>query len=134
MAEYVGGESMAVAIGDPITFVNKVDDAISRKSAINTVMSLYGKCDTLSMDDYRDMLIGALEVLPPTHPDIIRCKECRHKPYPSDNYDYRNRDRGFEIIFPDDSRCPCRCDDEYYSHIPDDDWFCGNAERRTDGM
>ena len=62
-------------------------------------------------------------------PEIIRCKNCKHKPYPSDNYDYDNS--GFEIIFPD-YRCPCRCEDEYYNHIPDDDWFCGNAERRTD--
>ena len=51
--------------------MTKVDDAISRRSAINTVMSLYNKCDTLSMDDYRDMLIGALEVLPPTHVEAI---------------------------------------------------------------
>ena len=64
-------------------------------------------------------------------PEIIRCKDCKHKPYPSDNYDYNNSDCGFEIIFPD-YRCPCRCEDEYYNRIPDDDWFCGNAERRTD--
>ena len=64
-------------------------------------------------------------------PEIIRCKDCKHKPYPSDNYDYNNGNRGFEIIFPD-YRCPCRCDDEYYNRIPDDDWFCGNAERRID--
>ena len=60
--------------------MTKVDDAISRRSAINTVMSLYNKCDTLSMDDYRDMLIGAVEVLPPTHPDwnefLVQCDNC----------------------------------------------------------
>ena len=64
-------------------------------------------------------------------PEIIRCKDCKHKPHTSDKYDYDNGDCGLEIIFPD-YRCPCRCDDEYYNHIPDDDWFCGNAERRTD--
>lgn len=68
---------------------------------------------------------------PSAQPEIIRCKDCKHKPYPSDNYDYDNGDCGFEIIFPD-YRCPCRCDDGYYNHIPDDDWFCGNAERRED--
>ena len=63
--------------------------------------------------------------------EIVRCKDCKHKPYPSDNYDYDNDDCVFEIIFPD-YRCPCRCEDEYYNRIPDDDWFCGNAERKTD--
>lgn len=62
-------------------------------------------------------------------PEIVRCKDCKHKPHTSDKYDYDNGDCGFEIIFPD-YRCPCRCDDEYYNHIPDDDWYCGNAERR----
>lgn len=65
-------------------------------------------------------------------PEVIRCGECKHKPYPSDNYDFNNGDCGFEIIFPD-YRCPCQCDDGYYNRIPDDDWFCGNAERRTNG-
>jgi len=108
------------------------------------------------LDGYEDerLLINALKDLPSAQPDlsdysdklwraayergkkeaqpeIIRCKDCKHKPYPSDNYDYNNGNRGFEIIFPD-YRCPCRCDDEYYNRIPDDDWFCGNAERRTD--
>lgn len=63
--------------------------------------------------------------------DIIRCKDCKHKPHTSDKYNYDNGDCGLEIIFPD-YRCPCRCEDEYYNRIPDDDWYCGNAERRTD--
>ena len=71
-----------------------------------------------------NMAIEALE-----QPEIIRCKDCKHKPHTSDKYDYDNGDCGFEIIFPD-YRCPCRCEDEYYNHIPDDDWFCGNAERK----
>ena len=37
----------------------------------------------------------------------------------------------YDFIFPD-YRCPCRCEDEYYNRIPDNDWYCGNAERRTD--
>ena len=71
---------------------------------------------------------GCMDIGDAEQPEIIRCKDCKHKPYPSDNYDY---DNGFEIIFPD-YRCPCRCEDDYYNRIPDDDWFCGNAERRTD--
>lgn len=72
--------------------------------------------------------VDALKDLPSAQTEIIRCKDCKHKPYPSNDYDHNKRDRGFEIIFPD-YRCPCRCEDEFYNHIPDDDWFCGNAER-----
>ena len=106
-------------------------DTISRE-AVSEWLKQYGQ----------DVLHGKYEVslmyvwknlmnLPSIQPEIIRCKDCKHKPYPSDDYDYDNDDCGFEIIFPD-YRCPCRCEDEYYNHIPDDDWFCGNAERRTD--
>ena len=66
-----------------------------------------------------------------SQPEIIRCKDCKHKPHTSDEYDYDNGDCGYEIIFPD-YRCLCRCEDEYYNRIPDDDWYCGNAERRQD--
>ena len=59
-------------------------------------------------------------------PNIVRCKDCKHKPTGSGaNHD---------ITFPDrDYRCPCRCEDFWYSWIPDDDWFCANGERRDDG-
>lgn len=72
------------------------------------------------------------EHLPAAESEIIRCKDCKHKPHTSDKYDYDNGDCGFEIIFPD-HRCPCQCEDRYYNRIPDDDWYCGNAERREDG-
>lgn len=38
---------------------------IPRESAIRTAINLYHKCDTGSLEDYRDMMIEALEVLPP---------------------------------------------------------------------
>ena len=69
---------------------------------------------------------------PPAQPEIIRCKDCIHRPITNDTYNFDDWNCGFDIEFPD-YRCPCRCDDEYYNRIPDDDWFCGNAERRTDG-
>lgn len=49
---------------------------------------------------------------------IIHCKDCIHKPK-----------RGFDqdIEFPDD-KCPCQCEDYWYSWIPDDDWYCANRE------
>lgn len=36
---------------------------IPRESAIRTAINLYHKCDTGSLEDYRDMMIEALEVL-----------------------------------------------------------------------
>ena len=114
------------------------DDLISRAAAIECLEHL-SACDEpfveIGTDDETFIrkyeAITEISDLPSAQPEIIRCKDCKHKPYPSDNYDYDNGDNGFEIIFPD-YRCPCRCEDDYYNRIPDDDWFCGNAERRTD--
>lgn len=57
--------------------------------------------------------------------EVVRCRDCKHKPTGSGvNHD---------ITFPEqDYRCPCRCEDYWYSWMPDDDWFCANGERRED--
>ena len=59
---------------------------------------------------------------PSAQPEIIRCKDCKHRP---------TLDEDGEPDFPT-CRCPCRCEDYYYSWMPKDDWFCGNAERREE--
>lgn len=58
--------------------------------------------------------------------EVVRCKDCIHKPTGSGvNHD---------ITFPEqDYRCPCRCEDYWYSWMPNDDWFCANGERRENG-
>lgn len=57
---------------------------------------------------------------------VVRCKDCIHKPTGSGV--------NHHITFPEqDYRCPCRCEDYWYSWMPDDDWFCANGERREDG-
>jgi hypothetical protein len=56
--------------------------------------------------------------------ELIRCKDCKHRP--TINGEYEN---GFSLEFPT-SRCPCQCDDGYYSWMPKDDWYCANAERK----
>ena len=62
--------------------------------------------------------------------DIVRCKDCKHRPKEPNLETYEN---GFDIEFPEDSKCPCQCSsDRYYSWYPDDDWFCAEGERRTD--
>lgn len=54
---------------------------------------------------------------------MIRCRDCRHRPT-GDPYEH-------DLEFPDD-KCPCKCEDYWYSWMPNDDWYCANGERRTD--
>ena len=55
--------------------------------------------------------------------ELIRCKDCKHRPIGGHEYNHT-------LIFPDE-RCPCNCfDDNWYSWMPDDNWFCGNGERK----
>lgn len=67
------------------------------------------------------------EVKPVDAVTVVRCRDCKHRPTGT------NRD---DLEFPDD-KCPCRCEDFWYSWKPSDDWFCGNGERKdgdTDGV
>ena len=48
----------------------------------------------------------------------VRCKDCKHRPTGT------NRD---DLEFPAD-KCPCKCEDYWYSWKPLDNWFCGNGE------
>ena len=57
----------------------------------------------------------------------ILCKECIHRPKMPDNHV-----DGFDLEFPD-HKCPCQCEDGFYSWYPADDWFCADGERRSDG-
>ena len=79
----------------------------------------YHEQNAVKIFEALDMAIKALE-----QPEIIHCQECKHKP----SGDEVNHD----ITFPD-WRCPCQCEDYWYSWIPNDNWYCGNAERREDG-
>lgn len=56
--------------------------------------------------------------------DIVKCKDCIHKPIGSDE-DVCDH----TIKFPD-WKCPCRCEDNWYSWIPKDNWFCANGETK----
>ena len=59
--------------------------------------------------------------------DIVRCKECRHRPIKEDA---DGKDYGFNIIAPNEAElCPCLVDDGWYSWMPEDDFYCGYGER-----
>ena len=64
--------------------------------------------------------------------ELIRCKDCKHRPK-IDQEDAKNDTvDGFSFEFPDDFKCPCRCEDPYYNWMPKDDWYCGNGERKEE--
>lgn len=60
--------------------------------------------------------------------ELVRCKNCKHRPKKNEDEDEEYDGWGFGLSFPD-RRCPCQCDDGWYNWMPPDDWFCGNGER-----
>lgn len=61
-------------------------------------------------------------------PQIVRCKDCKHRPTIK-----KVKSNDYRVEFPEDSECPCQNDsDQYYSWYPDDEWFCPMGERRTE--
>ena len=59
-------------------------------------------------------------------PEIVRCRDCKHRPTQTEP----PKTYGFSIEFPEGSKCPCQCDDGFYSWYPNGDWFCANGERK----
>ena len=59
---------------------------------------------------------------------VVRCKDCVYKPRyePPDSKDV------WDLTFPFEweSPCPCYCEDGYYSHMPNDEWFCAYGKRQ----
>ena len=60
--------------------------------------------------------------------DIVRCKECKHRPIKEDP---NGENYGFNLIEPNggDERCPCLVSDGWYSWMPNDNFYCGFGER-----
>ena len=59
---------------------------------------------------------------------IVYCKNCKHRPIDNRTKEHPSN---FNIEFPD-GKCPCQCDDGWYSWYPSDDWFCGNGEAKDE--
>lgn len=72
--------------------------------------------------------VNEVQIMTAPSIDIVRCKECKHRPIKEDadgeNY-------GFNLIEPTegDERCPCLISDGWYSWMPEDDFYCGYGER-----
>ena len=74
-------------------------------------------------------MLYALQGLPII--DIVKCKECKHRPVKEDE---NGENYGFNLIKPngDDFICPCLVEDGWYSWMPNDDFYCGHGERKSD--
>ena len=89
-------------------------DCISRQSAIDALR----KMQTYKLFSGDDMLLidqaGAqteLMLLPPIHPVIVRCKDCKHRYVDGDNIRYN----------------ACELN---HNKVQSDEWFCADAEKR----
>ena len=102
-------------------------DLISRQTAIDALdvlcqehrYKIPGKGETYSQyneawQDALDRAEGAIFNLPSAHPEIIRCKDCKHYQYAD------NRAFGFPVR---------RCEWTGFEDVDDND-FCSRAERR----
>ena len=78
--------------------------------------------EALGNGKYEFVLVAYMDDIDALQPvnavPVVRCKDCKHRPIGT------NRD---DLEFPDD-KCPCKCEDYWYSWKPSDDWFCGNGE------
>ena len=66
-----------------------------------------------------DMIISLLR----EQESVVHCKDCIYRPTA---VEWKH---GTDYVFPYEGKCPCQCDDDWYSWMPDDDWFCANGER-----
>ena len=89
-----------------------MSDLISRQAAIDTLMDEFKRVPTNAI-----RAKNALEKLPYVQTEIIHCENCK-------NWDtgWRNSEWGLGYHW-------CSCVDV----VRRSDWFCADAERRTDG-
>ena len=68
--------------------------------------------DCISRQAAIEWCLEGLNNIPSVQPEIVRCKDCRHRD-------------------PEDKKCDCG-HDILWQMPRDDEWFCADAERRTD--
>jgi hypothetical protein len=96
-------------------------DCISRQAAIKAIDECYcgGEDSCGEPWIYKENVVEAIQMIepiPPTEPQIIRCKNCKHREY--------YRESGY--------MCALDTGDPYMTarNAEDDDWFCADAERK----
>ena len=93
-------------------------DCISRQAAIKAIDECYcgGEDSRGEPWIYKENAVEAIQMIepiPPAEPQIIRCKDCNHWTKQKDSLQGRCALIGMGIY-------------------PTSNWFCGNAERRTE--
>jgi hypothetical protein len=58
---------------------------------------------------------------------IVKCKNCKWKP----SYDPPDEKISLNLVFPDSrcNPCPFKCEDNWFSEMPEDDFFCKYGEK-----
>lgn len=106
-----------------------MNDLISRQAAIDALEEPREILDSWT-DEYAvgermqwEKDVKALNSLPSVQPEIVRCKDCKHRP--------KKNEYSSDLEFPDDE-CICQCADYYYDWMPEDDFYCARGERRSE--
>ena len=95
-----------------------MDDLISRRVAIDAIVNRTVTVDTdaqwLSGHAKCELeIIDVINALPSAQPEIIACGDCKHRYVDGDNV-------RFNIC------------ELHHNKVQSDDWYCADAERRTD--
>ena len=101
---------------------------MTKDKAIELLDNLIGMVEDNHGSDYDAAIHMAIDALKAADVvEVVRCKDCKHKPngYTDDDVlRYPN--------FPHEENNPCPCqvyEDEWYSWIPNDDFYCSYGER-----
>ena len=97
--------------------------------ALKAVMVFSQKTGNLTVPEMRDIL-SLIDYVPAADvATVVRCKDCKYKPTAPDGITY-----GLRVEFPDKwaNRCPCLCEDGWYSWVPDDNFFCAYGAKEEE--
>lgn len=87
------------------------DDTIYRQAAIKAIENLQDCYNGFSDTYDKACIIGALEEVPSAQPEIVRCRECKHRTQGVGGFYMCNR---------------------LWDQFIDDDFFCADGERRSE--
>ena len=106
--------------------MEKMMDLIERQAAIDDFYK-YPNVTWTILD-----ILEHINALPPAKSEIIRCKDCKHW---RQQTNYQGAPLSFGFCESDDMWRSLDGETTEVSHIDtDDDFYCGYAERRTDGQ
>ena len=106
-------------------------DLIERLAAIDAVLEDVSDKRTHEFNAGAIRAVNRIKSLPSAQPKIIRCRECKHW---KQQTNYAGAPLSFGFCESDDMWRSLYGETCEVSHIDtDDDFYCGFAERRTDG-